>query len=99
MDEQRQEIEDCHTQIRNCVELLLPSEEQEEDEDKEGGGSMREHGIVSHGQGISIDLEAAKRSVLVEETPDNAAVFENLRGQSALLANRYLMRLRQFYIN
>ncbi len=93
IEESQQDLEECATQIENCLELLMPNPDNflhdqdasklnQDDGDED---ELQDHGIFNAKTKISIELKEGNE---VEVNDDNRAVIENLRDQHILLTHK-----------
>ena len=101
MDEARPEIEECVTQMDACFCLLRPSDfDLGDDNACEGGvveqsasddeADARAHGFTNAAQSIEVTVRPSSETEHLEETADNEAVIENLRGLYAVLVKKLI---------
>ena len=112
MDEARFEIEECVTQMDACFCLLRPSDfEFGEDnartlansssvEENAGCGEAdaRAHGLTNAAQTIEVTVLPPSESERLQETSDNEAVIENLRGLYAVLVKKLIPQSKKWTI-
>jgi len=97
MDENEPDINDCLTQLNNCIELLKPrpdnflfgqDEVTEDDESSENPIDFASHGIIDPTTKISINIDLNKNDDDIKETDDNKEILINLREQHSLFKNK-----------
>jgi len=97
MDESEPDINDCLTQLNNCIELLKPrpdnflfgqDEVTEDDESSENPINFASHGIIDPTTKISINIDLNKNDDDIKETDDNKEILINLREQHSLFKNK-----------
>ena len=112
MDEARSEIEECVTQMDACFCLLRPNDfEFGEDnartlansssvEENAGCGEAdaRAHGLTNTAQTIEVTVLPPSEAERLQETSDNEAVIENLRGLYAVLVKKLIPQSKKWTI-
>ena len=110
MEESYDEMDDCVTQMNNCIELLLPKpdnfmfdtggtdqNESDDDEDTE----LKSHGILDTKMKLTIDIDLENKhgsGSHFKITDDNKAIFSNLKDQHALFANKFYPTVKKWLV-
>ena len=99
------DIEDCLTQMKNCIELLVPNPEnflfaQDENEGDllEEATDLKSHGILDVKAKITIDLPPNASSTVIEETDDNRDIFNTLREQYVIFESKLCPMVKKWSI-
>ena len=105
MEDRHADIDDCLTQLNNCVELLLPKNENflfGEDEqpnaaedDDDDDLELKHHGILDTSTKISIDINL---EIKFKITEDNKEIFSNLRDQHSLFSNKLYPMIKKWLV-
>ena len=107
MEESYAEMDDCVTQINNCIELLMPkpdnfmfdtgSKDQNESEDEDT--DLKSHGILDAKVKLTIDINLeSKQGSHFKINDDNKAIFSNLKDQHALFANKFYPTVKKWLV-
>ena len=102
---QLSDVHDCLTLLNNCVELLLPKNENflfDEDEqsnnnteEPDDDDDLKHHGILDASTKISIDINLELKFKITE---DNKEIFSNLKDQHTLFSNKYYPMIKKWLV-
>ena len=108
MDDHKADLDECLTQINNCLELLVTKPENflfAEDEatgsdDIDEDNDLTSHGIFDFKTSITIlhPNDAKEEESLLEETRDNRDILSNLREQYTLFSHKLLPMVKKWSI-
>jgi len=107
IDESEEDLQDCFTQMNNCIDLLMPkpdnflfgqdenevTEKDDEDED------LAQHGFLDPKSKISIDLDMSSTETNeVKETEDNCEIFRNFREQYSIFTKKMSPMVKKWVV-
>ena len=108
MDDHKADLDECLTQINNCLELLVTKPENflfAEDEvtgsdDIDEDNDLTSHGIFDFKTSITIlhPNDAKEEEALLKETRDNRDILNNLREQYTLFSHKLLPMVKKWSI-
>ena len=101
IEEQMWEIKNAVAEIRNCLNLLVPTFDDESPDtlanvvSDKPASSARETGIPDHGYVVELDLSEVA-TVKVTENDDNEAIFDRLKDLTVAANRIHIPRLRKW---
>ena len=102
---QLSDVHDCLTLLNNCVELLLPKNENflfgedeqsnNNTEEPDDDDDLKHHGILDASTKISIDINLELKFKITE---DNKEIFSNLKDQHTLFSIKYYPMIKKWLV-